>query len=76
MRTTIDLPDDLLRTLKEIARDRNQTLSQAVVDAMRRSMAPTGPGAKIEMNPITGLPLIYLGRPTTLEDVRALDDDE
>ncbi len=76
MRTTVDLPDDLLQTLKAIATDKDQTLSQVVTDAMRRALKPAGPGAKIEMNPVTGLPLIYLGRPTTTEDVRSLDDDE
>jgi hypothetical protein len=76
VRTTIDLPEDLLHSLKAIARDRHQTLSQAATDLIRRSFEPTAAGDDIRLNPVTGLPVIYLGRPTTSEDVRSLDNDE
>jgi hypothetical protein len=74
MRTTIELPDDLLETAKSIARGRRQTLGQAVADLMRRALAaPESP--EITISPVTGLPVIHLGRPTTLDDVQSLEDD-
>ncbi|HEX5139389.1 MAG TPA: antitoxin, partial [Dehalococcoidia bacterium] len=39
MRTTLDLPDDLHRQAKAIAREQGWTLSQAVVWLMRRGLA-------------------------------------
>jgi predicted transcriptional regulator len=76
MRTTIDIPDDLLRRLKAMARDRNQSLSKTIAQTVEAGFhKPSQPGT-IEINPATGLPLVYLGRPSTTEDVRSLDDDE
>lgn len=39
MRTTLDLPDDILRRAKIEAVQRGSTLRQLVVDALRREMA-------------------------------------
>lgn len=73
MRTTIDMPDDLHTQTKALARDTGRSLSETVVDLLRRALGtverPTarmGPG---------GLPRITVGRPVTAEDVRRLDDD-
>lgn len=41
MRTTLDLPDDLLRRAKIEAVERGATLRQLVVDALQREMANT-----------------------------------
>lgn len=74
MRTTIDLPDDLHRLAMALASDRGTTLSRAVVELMRRGLAPSrtaGPAADAR----TGLPLVRLGTPVSSEDVRAVDDD-
>ena len=76
MRTTVDIPEDLHRLATSIARDRHQTLSQAVVELIRRGLAPTDQ-PKLSISPITGLVLLDLGAGTiTEEDVRSLDDDE
>lgn len=75
MRTTIDLPDDLHAQATAIARDTHQTLSQAVAQLVRRglnSSRSAGPAA----SPITGLPVVDVGRVITSEDVRRLEDDE
>lgn len=70
------MPGDLLERLKEVARDREQSLSKTLAQIIEQGFdKPTHP-ASIEISPRTGLPLVYLGRPTTVEDVRALDDDE
>lgn len=75
MRTTIDLPDDLLGTAKAMARSRKQTLGQTVAELMRLGLRPAA-DEPIRISPRTGLPVIHLGRVTTMEDVKALEDDE
>jgi hypothetical protein len=41
MRTTLDLPDDILRRAKIEAVERGATLRQLVIDALQREMAST-----------------------------------
>ena len=41
MRTTLDLPDDILRRAKIEAVERGATLRQLVIDALQREMAGT-----------------------------------
>jgi hypothetical protein len=72
VRTTIDLPDDLHRLARQLARDSNRSMGDVVAELMRlglrgdRTPASTGP---------RGMPQVSVGRPITAEDVRALDDD-
>jgi Arc/MetJ family transcription regulator len=74
MRTTIDLPDDLHAIATSLARDRDCTLSTAVVDLLRRAL---GSNTQVEViDRLTGFPLLASGRPVTTDDVRALDDEE
>lgn len=80
MRTTIDLPDDLHRLARSLARDTSRTFSEAVADLIRRGLRnPVGdeghrpPG--VVSSPRSGLPVVHLGRIVTSEDVRSLEDD-
>lgn len=74
MRTTIDIPDDLLIRLRAIARETNRTLSAVVGELMARGMEPRG-GAKI-IKGKSGFPMLAArGRVITTEDVRALEDE-
>ncbi len=74
MRTTIDLPDDLHAIAMSLARDRDCTLSTAVVDLLRRAL---GSNTQVEViDRLTGFPLLASGRPVTTDDVRSLDDEE
>jgi hypothetical protein len=73
VRTTIDLPDDLHRQALSIARDTSRTLSETVVDLMRRGLGH-GQAQDVSRSPVTGLPVIRLGVPITSDDVRALED--
>jgi hypothetical protein len=75
MRTTIDLPEDLHKQAAAIARDTSRSLSETVAELMRRGLGQ-GRGTEISRSPLTGLPVLHLGRVITTEDVRALDDDE
>ncbi len=76
MRTTIDLPEDLHRLAISLSRDLQQSLSVTVVTLMRRGLR-VGDGAtpaqpRIQLT--DGFPVISLGRPTSSEDVRSLDN--
>jgi hypothetical protein len=71
VRISIDLPDDLHKQAVAIARDTRKTLSQTVVDLMRRGLVSSDAGA-LSIDPKTGLPLVSVGRVVTSEDVRFL----
>ena len=51
MRTTIDLPDPLLKEAKSVAALRNQTLKDVVISALRRELQPharaSAPGGRL-----------------------------
>lgn len=74
MRTTIDLPDDLHKQALAIARDTRRTLSQTVVDLMRRGLGGTSTVFP-STDPRTGLPLVTVRRVVTSEDVRSLEEE-
>lgn len=60
-----------------MARDLGQSLSSTVTLLIRRGLRPdpssSGDTSGIRM--IDGFPVINVGRPTTTEDVRSLDDE-
>jgi hypothetical protein len=74
MRTTVDLPTDLHSQVVSIARDTHRTLSETIAFLMRRGLGEGGP-AEVTHSPVTGLPVVRLGRTITSEDVRALEDE-
>lgn len=74
MRTTIDLPLDLLERAKAIGRDTSRSLSEVVADLVRRGLGPSA-SAPAARSPRTGLPVVSIGRTVTSEDVRSLDDE-
>jgi len=76
MRTTIDLPVDLHRQAKAIARDRSWTLSDAVAWLMRRGLGERERSAEIGWDELTGLPTVKLGRVITSEEVRRFLEEE
>jgi hypothetical protein len=75
MRTTVDIPDDLHAQAVAIARDTHQTLSQTVTALMQRGLSSGGAG-EVRISDRTGLPVVHLGKTTTTEDVRRLEDDD
>ncbi len=76
MRTTIDLPDDLHRAARSLARDRGQSLSLTVSELVRRALRPEPGGEQVQLDDRTGLPVVRLGTPVTTDMVRAAVDDE
>lgn len=76
MRTTVDLPQDLHRIATSIARDTGRSLSETIAELLRRALGESRPVERYT-DEQTGFPVIRLGGPPiTVEDVRALDDDE
>lgn len=85
MRTTITLSDDLHELLLSIARIRRLTLSATIEEIITRSLRDETPARedRLSRSRKTGLPVVRLGlsggarvgRPVTVDDVRALDDE-
>ena len=76
MRTTVDLPEDLLRQAKAIARDKSWTMSEAVAWLMRKGLGEQLATPEIGVNELTGFPAIRTGRIITSEDVKQLEDED
>jgi uncharacterized membrane protein len=74
MRTTIDLPEDLHRLARAVARDEGRTLSETVVRLLRRALGQDSTGAIAAADGV-GLPAVRVGRPLSSDDVRSLDDE-
>lgn len=75
MRTTLDLPNDVLRCAKIEAAQRRCTLRQLVIDALQREMAALAqPRRRLERAPVTLAPDAPL-RTLRPEQVKRLDTD-
>jgi hypothetical protein len=82
MKTTLDLPDDLLIEAKTLAARRKTTLKAVVESALRRELRPAaelenpdpetfevGPFGILRIKKVPGAP------PMTLETIRAIQDE-
>jgi predicted transcriptional regulator len=76
MRTTVDLPEDLHRQARAIARDRSWTLSQAVAWLMRRGLGEELPTPAISRDELTGLLTVRVGRIITSDEVKRFLEEE
>jgi hypothetical protein len=78
MRTTLRIDDDLLRALKERARQEDVSISRLLNDALRRGLsAPPSPGRKkkfVQKTYNMGPPLIDLTKANAI--AAALEDEE
>jgi hypothetical protein len=73
MRTTLDIDDELLLTIKEIAQQRKTTAGSVVSSLLRESLQPKS--FKLEYR--NGIPLLPHGPVVTAELVsRLLDENE
>jgi hypothetical protein len=80
MRTTVDLPADLLARARSIARDQGRSMSAVVTDLVRKGLAGPTPDTGIDgpAGPAAirnGFPQVNLGGVITTEDVRRADDE-
>jgi predicted transcriptional regulator len=76
MRTTVDLPPAVHRRAQVLAESRHQSLSATVADLTVRGLAALGEPVEVATDPVSGLPVISLGRPVTAAEVAAALDDE
>lgn len=76
MRTTVDLPPALHSRAKEIAAQRNESLSNVIGDLVVRGLASLEDPNRVVPSPITGFPTIASGRPLTVEEVADLIDED
>lgn len=73
MRTTVDLPDDVLALARQLAHEQGRSMSDVLVDLVRAGMRRDGE-TPADRSP-RGMPLVSVGRPVTADDVRSLDDE-
>lgn len=80
MRTTIDIPERDHAIFLSLAYAQRISLSKIVVELAQRGLrAPVGveeAATPYEVDPHTGLGVFHSGRPVTIDDVRALEDEE
>jgi|tagenome__1003787_1003787.scaffolds.fasta_scaffold17058472_1 hypothetical protein len=78
MRTTVDLPTDVLDIARSLARDQGRSMSEVVTDLVRRGLgAQTArPADRADLPERNGFPQLELGRVVTTDDVRRAQDDE
>jgi hypothetical protein len=75
MRTTLDLPDDILRRAKIEAVERGSTLRQLVIDALQREMAGAERPRKRLAKPPVRLAADAPLRKLSPADVKRLDSE-
>lgn len=75
MRTTLDLPDDILRRAKIEAVERGSTLRQLVIDALHREMSAAEPPRKRLTRPPVRLAADAPLRKLTPDAVKRLDTE-
>jgi hypothetical protein len=76
MRTTVDLPPAVHRRARELAQERHQSLSTVVAALAVRGLAALGETLEVTTDPISGFPVITLGRRITSAEVADALDDE
>ena len=76
MRTTVDLPPAVHRRAQALATSRGQSLSATVAELTVRGLAALDEPVVVATDPVSGLPVISLGRAVTAAEVADALDDE
>jgi hypothetical protein len=81
VRTTIDIPDRDHALFMSLARAQGTSLGKLLVELARRGIKSAAGSvadgqAAYTVNPATGLPLFRSGQPVTIDDVKALEDED
>jgi hypothetical protein len=80
MRTTLDIPEREHALFTHLAREKHTSFSKLVLELALRGLKTPAlvaeEPAKYEIDPETGLAVFSSGHPVTLEDVKALEDEE
>lgn len=75
MRTTVDLDEDLLRVVKNLAAERHQSLGRVLSELARKGLQPP-PRVSFGRDKIPTLMRKEGGRPVTAQDVKDLLESE
>lgn len=76
MRTTVELPAAVHRRARELALRNGESLSSVVAALTVRGLAQLDEPVFVTTDPLSGFPVISLGRTITSDEVaRALDDE-
>ena len=76
MRTTVDLPPSVHRRALALAQSRRQSLSATVAELTIRGLAALDEPVVVEIDPLSGFPVIRHGRAVTAVEVADALDDE
>ncbi len=74
MRTTLDLDEDVLYAVKELAATQKRTAGQVLSDLARQSLRPSGTRRR-KRNGFTLMPRNQNAKPVTMELVNRLRDE-
>lgn len=76
MRTTVDLPPALHRRAVELAKRRGQSLSATLAELAARGLSQLDAPMVVRSDPVSGFPVISVGRRVTSDDVAAVLDED
>ncbi|MGE3328476.1 MAG: antitoxin [Acidimicrobiia bacterium] len=71
VRVTVDIPEELLQAMRQLARQRKLTVSEMAADLIRRGLEVDA--ASEQSSGRREIPSLSVGRPITAADVRSLD---
>ncbi len=72
MRTTVELPPRLHKSVMKVAHERGVSMSAVIADLTARGPAQIDETVQLETEPSTGLPYISRGRRITAAEIAAL----
>ena len=76
-RTSVDLPPAVRDRVYRLAKERHTSVSKVVAELTTRGLAQLDEPVEIRTHPLTGLPVISIGRSVTNDEVlQFLDEDE
>lgn len=75
MRTTLQLDEDVLAAARALAARQGRTLGEVVSELARKGLAPTATASRYR-NGVRLMPVRPGARPTSLEEINQLRDDE
>lgn len=76
MRTTVNLPPAVHRRIRELAQQRNTSVSAVLADLTIQGLARIDEPVSLGRDADTGLPVLSLGRPIGAAEVADVLDDE
>ncbi len=76
MRTTVDLPPATDRLVRELARRQGKTLSAVIAELTSRGLSQLDEPLAVSEDPVSGFPVVSIGRRITSAEVAAILDEE